>query len=150
MGIERARLLLLMKKAFREKQSGTSLYWKLRAEGRVIRKTDFFRYWSTVTQIEQKTGRMRFVRKDRLATKADMVEKPWYRMSAEYMYKVKVFSRLRPDEPMVERFVNLMSDDPLTAGEITQGVIEKWAEWEDYTAEALEKIIPWTAVHRSI
>ncbi|GAI16094.1 unnamed protein product, partial [marine sediment metagenome] len=130
MSIERARLLLLMKKAFKAKQSGTSLYWELRAEGRVIRKTDFFRYWSTVTQVEQKAGRMRFVRKDRYPTKADMVDQPWYKMSAEYMYKVKVQSRLRPDLPVTERFVNLMSDVPMTAGMITQGVIEKWAEWE--------------------
>ena len=150
MGIERARLLLLMKKAFKAKQSGTSLYWELRAEGRVVRKSDFFRYWSTVTQTEQKAGRMRFVRKGYYPTRADMVEKPWYKMSAEYMYKVKVQSRLRPDEPQVERFVNLMSDEPMTGTMIEQGVVEKWTEWEDYTAEAIEKIIPWTAVHRTI
>lgn len=150
MGIERAELLLLMKKAFRAKQSATSLYWKLRAEGRVIRKTDFFRDFAAVNEYEQKTGRMRFVRKDRTASRADMIERPWHKMSAEYMYKVKVQSRLRAGEPLTERFVNIMSDVPLTAGMITQSVIEKWAEWEDYTAETLEKITPWTAVHRSV
>lgn len=150
MSIERAKLLLLMKKAFRQKQSATSLYWKLRAEGRVIRKSDFFRDFAAVNEYEQKTGRMRFVRKDRYPTRADMIERPWHKMSAEYMYKVRVQSRLRPDEPVIERFVNLMSDEPLTAGMITQGVIEKWAEWEDYTAEAIEKIVPFTAVHKTL
>ena len=150
MGVKRAELLLLMKKAFRRKQSATSLYWELRAEGRVIRKTDFFRDFAAVNEYEQKSGRMRFVRKDRTASRADMIERPWHKMSQEYMYKVKVQSRLRPDEPITERFVNLMSDVPLTAGMIEQGVIEKWAEWEDYTAEAIEKIIPFTAVHRTV
>ena len=150
MSVERAELLLLMKKAFRAKQSVTSLYWELRAKGRVIRKTDFFRDFAVVNELEQKAGRMRFVRKDRVASRADMVDMPWEKMSAEYMYKVKVQSRLRPGEPQVERFVNLMSDVPMTAGMITQGVIEKWAEWEDYTAETIEQIIPWTAVHRTV
>jgi len=150
MSIDRAELLLLMKKAFKAKQSATSLYWELRAKGRVIRKTDFFRDFASVNEYEQKTGRMRFVRKDRYPTRADMIERPWHKMSAEYMYKVRVHSRLRPDLPITERFVNLMSDVPMTAGMITQGVIEKWTEWEDYTAEAIEKITPFTAVHRSV
>jgi len=105
--------------------------------------------WRSVNQLETKKGLMRFVRKDRYPSKMAIAEVDWM-LSKEYMYKVKVQSRLRPDEPITERFVNLMSDEPLTGAMIEQGVIEKWAEWEDYTAEAIEKIIPFTAVHRTV
>ncbi|GAJ17323.1 unnamed protein product, partial [marine sediment metagenome] len=73
-----------------------------------------------------------------------------YALSKEFMYKVKVESRLKPDVPMTERFVNIMSDVPMTGAMIEQAVTEKWAEYEDYTAEAIEKIVPWTAIHRTL
>jgi len=71
-------------------------------------------------------------------------------MSDEYMYKVKVESRLSPGEPIQERFVNILSDKPMTPAMVEQAVTEKWAEWEDYTAEAIEKMVVWTAVHKTI
>ena len=105
--------------------------------------------WRTVNEIEAKKGLMRFVRKDRYPTKLAIAEVDWL-LSQEYMYTVKVQSRLRPGEPQVSRFVNLMSDVPMTAQMIEQGIVEKWAEWEDYTAESIDKIIPWSAAHRTI
>jgi len=105
--------------------------------------------WRAVNQLETKKGLMRYVRKDRYPTKMAIAEVDWI-LSQEYMYTVKVQSRLRPGEPQVERFVNLMSDEPMTGTMIEQGVTEKWAVWEDYTAEAIEKIIPWSAVHRTM
>jgi len=105
--------------------------------------------WRSVNEIEAKKGLMRFVRKDRYPSKTAIAEVDWL-LSQEYMYTVKVQSRLRPDAPLTERFVNLMSDTPLTGIMVEQGVIEKWVKWEDYTAEAIEKIIPFSAVHRTI
>jgi len=150
MGIKRAAAIQFMRKAFRTGQSVSDFRQDMREKGLSYRWTDMLSDWRTVNQLEAKAGRMRFVRKDRYPTKADMVDMPWEKMSAEYMYKVKVRSRLRPDEPVTERFVNLMSDVPMTRGMIEQGVIEKWAEWEDYTAEAIEEITPWTAVHKTV
>ncbi|GAH20616.1 unnamed protein product [marine sediment metagenome] len=34
----------------------------------------------------------------------------------------------------------------MTPAMVEQAIIEKWSEWEDYTAEAIEEITPWTAV----
>ncbi|GAI67961.1 unnamed protein product [marine sediment metagenome] len=82
------------------------------------------------------------------ATKA-IADVEWA-LSEEYMYKVKVESRLRPGEPLTERFVNIMSDVPMTPAMVEQGVIEKWSEWEDYTAETIDKMVVWTAVHKTI
>jgi len=149
MTIERTQVIGLMRAAFRKKQSVSSFREDMRRKGLSYRWTTMLSDWRTVNQIEAKKGLMRFVRKDRYPTKLAIAEVDWM-LSQEYMYTVKVQSRLRPDEPQVERFVNLMSDEPMTGAMIEQGVTEKWAEWEDYTAEAIEKIIPWSAAHRTV
>lgn len=149
MSIERSTAIGYMRKAFRTGQSVSSFREDMRRKGLSYRWTTMLSDWRSVNQLETKKGLMRYVRKDRYPTKMAIAEVDWL-LSQEYMYTVKVQSRLRPEQPQVERFVNLMSDEPMTGTMIEQGVIEKWAEWEDYTAEAIEKIIPWTAVRRTI
>jgi len=149
MSIVRSQTIAFMRKAFRTGQSVSSFREDMRRKGLSYRWTTMLSDWRSVNQLEAKKGLMRFIRKDRYPAKMAVAEVDWM-LSKEWMYKVKVQSRLRPDEPITERFVNLMSDVPLTGAMIEQGVIEKWAEWEDYTAEAIEKIVPYTAVHRTI
>ena len=149
MSVTRSTAIGYMRKAFRAGQSVTDFRQDMRAKGISYRWTTMLSDWRSVNQLETKKGLMRYVRKDRYPAKMAIAEVDWV-LSQEYMYTVKVQSRLRPDEPQVERFVNLMSDEPMTGTMIEQGVTEKWAVWEDYTAEAIEKIIPWTAVHRTI
>ena len=149
MSIKRSAAIGFMRKAFRTGQTVTAFREDMRRKGLSYRWTTMMSDWRSVNEIEAKKGLMRFVRKDRYPSKMAIAEVDWM-LSQEYMYKVKVQSRLRPDEPITERFVNLMSDVPLTRDMIEQGVIEKWAEWEDYTAEAIEKIVPFTAVHRTL
>jgi len=105
--------------------------------------------WRSVNELERKAGAMRYVRKGYFPTERVVAQVEW-QLSREYMYKVKVESRLRPDEPMMERFVNIMSDTPMTPAMVEQSVTEKWTQWEDYTAEAIEKMTVWTAVHKTI
>ena len=149
MSIVRTQAIAYMRKAFRKGQTVTDFRQDMRAKGLSYRWTTMLSDWRSVNQLEAKKGLMRFIRKDRYPASMAIAEVDWM-LSKEWMYKVKVQSRLRPDLPTTERFVNLMSDTPLTGTQIEQGVIEKWAEWEDYTAEAIEKIIPFTAVHRTV
>jgi len=149
MSIKRSAAIQFMRKAFRTGQSVSDFRQDMREKGLSYRWTTMLSDWRSVNQLEAKKGLMRFVRKDRYPSKMAIAEVDWM-LSKEYMYTVKVQSRLRPDDPITERFVNLMSDEPLTGRMIEQGVIEKWAEWEDYTAEPIEKIIPFTAVHRTV
>lgn len=147
MPIKRANVIALMRGAFRRGQSAGSFITDMRARGLTYRRTDMLADWRSVNELERKEGAMRFVRKDYYPTKASMAEVEW-KLSQEYMYKVKVESRLRPDVPITERLVNIMSDKPLTPAMVEQQLIEKWSEWEDYTAEAIEKVIPFSAVHK--
>lgn len=64
------------------------------------------------------------------------------------MYVANVWSRLRPDEPLIKRSVNLMSDKPLTPAEIEQQIYSQWGEWEKYAAEELKEVRVWSAYHR--
>ena len=103
--------------------------------------------WRSVGEIKKKEGAMRYVRKDRYPTGVQEA-KAWFKMSREFMYKVKVESRVRPGEPLTERFVNIMSDKPLTPAQVESEVFQAWGEWEKYAAEQVTRIIPWTAIHK--
>ncbi len=147
MSLKRANVIGLMRGAFRRGESASTFLWSMRERGLSYRRTDMLADWRSVNELEKKKGLMRFIRKDYYPAKIAMAEVEWA-LSQEYMYKVKVNSRLRPDMPITERFVNIMSDSPMTAAMVEQAVTEKWSEWEDYTAEAIEKMQVWTAVHR--
>lgn len=149
MSIARSRAIGYMRAAFRKKQTVSAFREVMRRKGISYRWTTMLSDWRSVNQLEAKKGLMRFIRKDRYPSKIAIAEVDWI-LSKEYMYTVKVQSRLRPGEPTTERFVNLMSDVPMTGAMIEQGITEKWAEWEDYTAEAIEKIIPFSAAHRTV
>jgi len=149
MGVKRAAVIGLMRGAFRRGQSASAFLSDMKAKGLSYRRTDMLGDWRSVNELERKKGAMRFVRRDRFPTAKTMAAVEW-ELSDEYMYKVKVQSRLSPGDPIQERFVNILSDRPMTPAMVEQAVTEKWAEWEDYTAEAIEKMVVWTAVHKTI
>lgn len=143
-GEKRAAVIPLMKRAYRRGQTAESFFWDIRQKGLGYRHQTMQSDWRSESELEKKTDLLRFVRKDRMPSKANIAQVD-YMYGKEYMYKLKVQSRLRPEEPLTERFVNIMSDVPMTPGMVEQAVVEKWAEWEDYTAEAIEKVTVWQA-----
>lgn len=149
MGIKRANVIALMRAAVRRGQSRTSFLADMRVKGLTYPRKLMVSDWGSITEQIAKDGILRFIRKDAYPAKKSIAAVEWA-IEGEYMYKVKVHSRLKPDEPMTERFVNIVSDKLLTPAMIEQAVIEKWAEWEDYTAEAIEKIEPWSAFRTTI
>jgi len=147
MAVKRAAVIGLMRGAFRRGQSASAFLRDMKAKGLSYRRTDMLSDWRSVNELERKAGAMRAVRRDYFPSNKAMAQVEWD-MSQEYMFKVKVQSRLSPGEPIQERFVNILSDRPMTPEMVEQAVTEKWAEWEDYTAEAIEKMVVWTAVHK--
>jgi len=138
-----------MRGAFRRGQSASAFISDMREKGLTYRRTDMLADWRSMNELERKEGAFRFVRKDYYPTKVVIAEVEW-KLSQEYMYKVKVQSRLRPDEPITERFINIMSDIPMTPTMVEQSLTEKWSEWEQYTAETIEELTVWSAVHKVI
>lgn len=148
MAIERATVIARMRAAFREGMSAGKFLQQMKTEGLSYRRTTMLSDWRTVNELERKEGALRFVRKDYMPTKAVVATVDW-EMSQEFMYKVKTHSRLKPDAPITERFVNIMSDKPLTPTELESQVEARWGEWEKYAAEELVGLQVWSAAQRS-
>lgn len=120
---------------------------ELKSVGASYRRTLMLADWRSVANIEARKDLIKYVRKDRIPSARLVADVEW-ELSSEYMYKVKTWSRLRPDEPLTERFVNLMSDRALTPTEIEQQVESQWGEWERYSAEELKEVRVWAAYHK--
>ena len=65
------------------------------------------------------------------------------------MYVCKVKSRLRPEDPLIERMVNITTDTPMTGAMMEQAVVSKWVKDWEYEEE-IEEITPWTAIRTTI
>ncbi len=147
MGIIRAETIARMRGAFREGLSATRFIKDMAATGLSYRRSDMLADWRSVNQLEVKEGLARYIRKDRYPTEKSMAAVTWA-TSKEYMYKVKVQSVIRAGEPITERFVNILSDIPMTPGMIEAEVMERWGEWEKYAAEEITALQTWSAVRR--
>lgn len=148
MGLDRSITIARMRKAFREGVSASRFMRAEREAGRpVYRRTDMLADWRTINQLETKKDALKYVRKDRYPTEKVMAAVTW-ELSKEYMYVVKVKSRLKPDEPVIERNVNILSDVPMTPAMVEAEVMERWGEWEKYAAEEIVELQAWTAVRK--
>lgn len=147
MGIERAEVIARMRGAFRQGLSASRFLKDMTAKGLSYRRTDMLADWRSVNELEVKEGLARFIRKDRFPTAKTMAAVTWA-TSKEFMYKVKVQSVVRLGEPMTERFVNILSDVPMTPAMIEAQVQQQWLEWEKYAAEEITGLQLWTAVRQ--
>jgi len=111
------------------------------------RKTIMLADWRSVAQIEAKKDTLKYVRKNRYPTAKEYAETEWP-WQAEYAYKIQTRSRIRPGEPIIERFVIIESDIPLTPLEIVQQTQSRWVERPEEYPEMLEIAIPITAYRR--
>lgn len=147
MGIVRAETIARMRKGFRAGLSASRFIADMKAIGLAYRRADMLSDWRSVNEIEKKEGAIRFVRKDRYPTERTIASVEW-EISREYMYKVKVESVIRPGEPITERFVNIMSDVPMTPAMIEAQVEDSWVGWEKYAKEEITGLQVWSAVHK--
>lgn len=117
MSMDRSVAILRMKQAFKEGLSFNRFHVDMKAAGLKIRRQTLLSDWRNENQLEIKKDALKYVRKDYYPSKAAYAAVT-YKMSAEFMYNVRVRSRVRPTEPITDRFVNIMQDKPLTPGEI--------------------------------
>jgi len=147
MGIVRAEVIARMRGAFRKGVSASRFVQDMREKGLAYRRTDMLSDWRSVNELEVKKGLMRYVRRDRYpALKA--IAAVDYAMGKEYMFTVKVKSRIEAGQPITERFVNIMSDIPLTPIMIDEQVAEQWQQWEKYAAEEITELQVWSAIRQ--
>jgi len=147
-GIARASLIPRMKAARAAGQSASRFIADMRKAGLSYRRTTMLADWRNVGNIEKKTGLLRYVRKDFIPSAAIYAQVDWD-LSREYLYKLRVDTRLRPGEPITERFVNIVSDKPMTPREIEQEVLTSWGDWYAETRGQIVTITPELAVHKA-
>lgn len=147
MSIIRAETIARMRGAFRKGLSASRFISDMRAIGLSYRRTDMLADWGSVNELEKKEGLLRYVRKDRYPAEKSMAAVSWT-ISKEYMYKVKVESVIRIGEPITERFVNIVTDVPMTPEMLEAEIEERWGEWEKYEGEQITKLQVWSAVRR--
>lgn len=140
----RSEVIARMRPAFRKGVSASTFIASMKAAGLSYRRTDMLADWRESNKIEKVEGLARFVRKGYVPSER-VAELEIFAVSKEYMYKVKTESRLRPDAPIISRFVNILSDSPMTVEQIEQQVAERWGEWEKYKAEELVSLQTWSA-----
>ena len=145
----RAKMIHLMRAAVRSGKSRTAFLRESKAKGLSYTRKIMHADWATITDFVAKEGALVHVSRDSYPAKKTLVETEWA-IEGEYMYTVKVTSRLSPQDKPTERFVNLVTDSPMTPRMIEQALIEKWSSYEDYSAQTLETITPWTAIHTNI
>lgn len=145
MSIVRAEVIARMRIAFKAGITGHRFIADMKAAGLSYRRTDMLADWREAGKIDKVEGLLQFVRKDRYPSVKAMATTKWP-MSKEFLYKLKVHSRISPDEPVTERFVNIMTDRPLTPTEMETQLVREWGEWERYAAEEITGIQVWTAV----
>jgi len=145
--LRRPSALLRMPDAIKRGLTPTAFINQLRGLGLTYRKTLMLSDWRSASGVEAKKDTIKFVRKDRIPSSRSMADVEW-ELSKEYMYKANTWSRLKPDEPLTERFVNLMSDVPMSLAAVEREVMASWGEWEKYAPEHLEKVQVVSAFHR--
>ena len=146
-GQRRAIGVLKAKAAFKAGLSASKFISEMRDIGLGYRRQEMLADYRSVSNLEKKAGAMRFVRKDYYPAKAALAEVEW-KLSREYMFKVKVSERLRPGEPITDRFVNIMADKPLTPGGVEAQVRYRWAGEEKCGEAELISAVVWTTIQR--
>ena len=148
-GQKRSVVILRAKTAFKKGLSASKFIADMKARGLSYRRTDMLSDWRSVNEVERKADAFKYVRKDRMPTARVIAQVDWS-LSREYMYKVKIRSRLSPGEPITERFVNLMQDRPMTPAEI-EGLTWEMIQAQSPKLQAqVVSITPWTVLQRVI
>lgn len=121
----------------------------MKARGLSYRRTTMLSDWRSVNELERKADAYKYVRKGYLPTAAVIAQVDWD-LKHDFMYKVKIMSRTRVGEPLIERFVNIMQDRPMTPGEIEALTWEMIQTQSPKLQAQVVSITPWTVLQKVI
>lgn len=145
----RAKVMSLMRRAIVEGRSRTSFLKDMKAQELMYVRKRMIADWSSLTERFAKAGALTKLGRDVFPGTKSTITTQWD-IAGEFMYVVKVKSRVSPEQPVTERFVNIVTDAPMTPRMIEQAVVEKWKEWREEYREELEEITPYTAIRTTL
>lgn len=127
--------------------SPTAFLWEMKSIGLGYRKTEFLADWREAAGKKLKVDRYKYVRRDRRPPVSAMIDVEWV-MEQEYMYKLRIFTREAEGAPLVESFVNIRRDYPLTPAEQEAAVFQLWEDRPEDYPEILERVQAFEAYRR--
>lgn len=148
-GQKRSAVILRAKIAFKKGVSASKFIADMKARGLSYRRTTMLSDWRSVNELERKADAYKYVRKGYLPTAAVIAQVDWD-LKHDFMYKVKIMSRTRVGEPLIERFVNIMQDRPMTPGEIEALTWEMIQTQSPKLQAQVVSITPWTVLQKVI
>ena len=148
-GQKRSEVILRAKQAFKSGIAATSFIADMKTRNLSYRRTDMLADWRSVNELERKAEAFKFVRRDYFPTSKVMAQVQWD-LEHEFMYKLKVQSRLEPGQPLTERFVNITSDTPMTREMVEAQAWEMIAEQSPDKRKLIVAVSAVTAIQRII
>lgn len=148
-GIIRSEVILRMKAAIKTGQSASAFIRDMREQDLGYRRQTMLADWRSVGNIQKKEGLLKYVRKDYLPSPGLYADVAWD-LKREFFYKLKVQTRLRPGEPLTEKWINVTSDKPLTPGEWETEIKTKWSDIYRGVREELVSIEPILAMKKVV
>lgn len=127
--------------------SPTAIIKEFTSLGITYRRTTMLSDIRSVSGVEAKKDRAKYIRRDRRPTPRSVADVAWD-LSDEYMYKLAVQSRLNPNEPLTSRYINIESDKLLTPKEVEEQARQAWGTFEKYGQEAIESLSLVQVYHR--
>lgn len=146
-GQKRSEFIARARIAVRKGMSQAAFIRQATDKGYSLRRQRMLAEWRNITGVETKKDRLKYVRKDRMPSAAVIAQVDWA-LSQEYMYVLKMRTQTRPGEPIFEQNINIMSDRPLTPGEVEE---QAWLMVQEQPPEKYGRVIslmPWAVVQR--
>lgn len=137
--LRRPTAILQIPDAISRGLSVTGFIKELKLQGLSYRKTLMLSDWRNVSGTETRKDRFKYVRRDRRPAMQDLADVDWD-MSQDYMYKARAWTREVEGEELQERFVNIMSDRPMSPKEVEEEISGRWTDTEKYGQARLERI----------
>ncbi len=146
-GTARSSVIMRMSAALKAGKSASAFISDMRKAGLSYRRTTMLADWRSVGNIAEKTGLIKYVRKSYQPSPKLYAQVSW-NLSREYMYKVAVQTRTKPGEPLETKFVNIVSDKPMTPREIETEVEKDWGSWYPERRDHLVSVMVETGLRR--
>lgn len=148
-GQKRSAAELHARKAFRSGQTAATWIKDMKRAGFSYRRTDMLSNWRDINNLERTKNALQFVRRDYYPSAKTMAFVS-RKLSHEFMYVLKVQSRLEPGQPITERNINIMSDALLTRGEAEELGWEMIGEQSPEKQKLVERIIGMQVARRFV
>lgn len=146
MPTERGILSGLMFHAIEQGSSFNAFYRSAFDKGITYRRASMLSDWRHAKELVSRRDELGSLGKGAYPELTEVSESR-FRWTQPFIYQARVEATIQRGVPPTERFVTVLSSDPLTLGEVEEQITMKWPTYEYGKAEHLVSIEPVAAIH---